>query len=78
MKNKVVFLLIIWALFNYADIISFSALNAQSAMINVSARHCIDLDGRWQIIIDPTGSGDWRKVWQEKSGCLFQTDQDTG
>jgi beta-glucuronidase len=66
MKNKVVFLLIIWALFNYADIISFSALNAQSAMINVSARHCIDLDGRWQIIIDPTGSGDWRKVWQEK------------
>jgi beta-glucuronidase len=66
MKNKVVFLFIIWALFNYADIISFSALNAQSAMINVSARHCIDLDGRWQIIIDPTGSGDWRKVWQEK------------
>jgi len=41
-------------------------LDAQSAMINISSRHCTSLDGRWQVIIDPTGAGDWRQVWQEK------------
>jgi len=39
---------------------------AQNAMTNVSARHCTDLNGKWQVIIDPMGSGDWRQVWQER------------
>ncbi len=39
---------------------------SQSAMADISARHCTSLDGKWQIIIDPTGAGDWRKVWQER------------
>jgi beta-glucuronidase len=39
---------------------------AQSGMTNVSARHCINLDGKWQVIIDPTGIGNWRQVWKEK------------
>jgi len=44
----------------------FNSLKAQSAMINIAARRCTSLDGKWQIIIDPTGAGDWRQVWQEK------------
>jgi beta-glucuronidase len=35
-------------------------------MINVTARHCTNLNGRWQVIIDPTGIGNWRQVWLEK------------
>jgi len=35
-------------------------------MINVSARHCTNLNGKWQVIIDPAGAGDWRQVWKEK------------
>jgi beta-glucuronidase len=42
------------------------AVNSQSAMINIASRHCVSLDGKWQVIIDPTGAGDWRKVWQER------------
>jgi len=44
----------------------FNSLKAQNAMINITARHCTSLDGKWQIIIDPTGAGDWRQVWQER------------
>lgn len=39
---------------------------AQTAMHNVYARHCINLNGKWQAIIDPTGTGNWREVWKEK------------
>jgi beta-glucuronidase len=35
-------------------------------MINVSARHCTNLNGKWQVIIDPAGAGDWRQVWKER------------
>jgi beta-glucuronidase len=38
----------------------------QTAMTNVSSRHCTSLNGRWQTIIDPTGIGTWRQVWLEK------------
>ena len=38
----------------------------QNAMINVSARHCTDLNGKWNVVIDPMGSGDWRQIWQER------------
>jgi beta-glucuronidase len=44
----------------------FNSLNAQSAMNNIATRHCTSLEGKWQIIIDPTGAGDWRQVWQER------------
>ena len=39
---------------------------AQSAMANVSARHLIGLNGRWNVIPDPTGSGNYREVWKER------------
>ena len=34
-------------------------------MINTSARNCTNLNGKWQVIIDPTGIGNWRQVWKE-------------
>ncbi len=39
---------------------------AQSAMTNVSGRHCISLNGKWQSIPDPTGIGNWREVWKDR------------
>src|SRR5450755_837562 len=55
-----ILLLIIFSLIN------FNSLLAQSAMINVDARKTTSLNGEWEVIIDPTGVGDWRKVWEEK------------
>lgn len=40
--------------------------NAQSAMINVSGRQGISLNGKWQSIPDPTGIGNWREIWKER------------
>lgn len=44
--------------------INYSA--AQTAMTNVSARNCTNLNGQWQAILDPTGIGNWRQIWTEK------------
>jgi len=41
-------------------------MQAQTAMINVQSRNLISLNGDWQVILDPTGSGDYKQVWQEK------------
>ena len=38
---------------------------AQTAMINSQSRNTISLNGKWNIIIDPTGGGNWRQVWLE-------------
>ncbi len=42
------------------------SLNAQTAMVNVLNRHKTSLNGDWQVILDPTGIGEWKQVWQEK------------
>lgn len=39
---------------------------AQSAMINAQARNTTSLNGKWTVILDPTGGGDWKKVWEER------------
>ena len=39
---------------------------AQMAMINASARKITRLNGDWDVIIDPTGIGDWKQVWLEQ------------
>ena len=39
---------------------------AQMAMINASARKVTSLNGNWNVIIDPTGIGDWKQVWLEQ------------
>jgi beta-glucuronidase len=39
---------------------------SQTAMINVSGRKTISLNGEWPVIIDPTGTGEWRQVWTER------------
>jgi beta-glucuronidase len=45
---------------------SLNYVHAQSAMANVFGRNTVSLDGDWQVIIDPTGAGDWRQVWKEQ------------
>jgi beta-glucuronidase len=66
MKSKVIESLVILGVLIYSSISGLSLIYAQSAMINVSSRHCTSLNGKWQAIIDPTGAGDWRQVWQER------------
>ncbi len=41
-------------------------VKGQTAMVNVQSRNLRGLNGKWKVIIDPTGIGDWRQVWQEK------------
>ena len=41
-------------------------VKGQTAMVNFQARNFESLNGKWKVIIDPTGIGDWRQVWQEK------------
>jgi len=64
-KNRIIFLAICVD-FIFNSFSNFNSVFAQSAMTNVSARHCTNLNGKWQVIIDPTGIGDWRQVWLEK------------
>jgi len=41
-------------------------VNGQTAMINFQSRNLTSLNGDWNVIIDPTGIGEWRQVWLEK------------
>lgn len=63
MNIKPTILLIIGVVLIVAD---FHSTYAQTAMTNVSARHCTSLNGKWQSIPDPTGVGNWREVWKER------------
>jgi len=54
-------LLLILILISYPDL-----LLAQSAMTNIKSRNTTSLNGNWKVIIDPTGTGDWRQVWLER------------
>ncbi len=38
----------------------------ETAMINPYSRDYTSLNGKWNVIIDPTGIGEWRQVWLEK------------
>ncbi len=66
MKSKLFESLVIAGVLIYSGLAVPDSVLAQTAMINVSARHCTSLNGEWQVIIDPTGAGDWRQVWQER------------
>lgn len=61
MKHKITFIIVTLLLIHLA-----SELNAQTAMVNVPNRNLTSLNGDWVVIIDPTGIGDWKQVWQEK------------
>lgn len=41
-------------------------LRAETAMINVDGRNTTSLNGKWTVILDPIGIGEWKQVWQEK------------
>ncbi len=40
-------------------------LIAQNCIQNIDSRNKISLNGDWQVIIDPTDNGEWRKVWKD-------------
>lgn len=50
----------------YLFIFFVTVVKSQTAMINVQSRELISLNGEWNVIIDPTGIGEWRQVWLEK------------
>ena len=56
-KGKIVLLLALFVLIS---------VKGQTAMVNSQARNFKSLNGKWKVMIDPTGIGDWRQVWQEK------------
>ncbi|AOM77333.1 glycoside hydrolase family 2 protein [Pedobacter steynii] len=58
-SKELVFIFLSVFVFSYVS-------NGQTAMINSQSRHLTSLNGDWNVIIDPTGLGDWRQVWQEK------------
>ena len=66
MTKKIIVYMIVCLCPVIDSFVNYSIIFAQSAMTNVSARHCINLNGKWQVIIDPIGVGDWRQVWLEK------------
>ena len=63
-SNQLKNLLIIFCLIT--PLSKLNSIWAQSAMINVSNRNCISLNGKWKAIIDPSGAGNWREVWKER------------
>lgn len=65
--KKVHALLIFFSLHLFLGIVlQWNSAFSQSAMINVSARKTMSLNGKWNAIIDPIEKGDWLKVWEEK------------
>jgi len=47
-------------------ILPSNSVLAQSAMMNVSARKTMSLNGKWNTIIDPIEKGEWLRIWEEK------------
>lgn len=43
-----------------------NGVSAQTAMTNIESRETVSLNGNWNVIIDPTGIGEWRQVWLEQ------------
>jgi len=55
-----------WILTSLSIFLFINILIGQTAMINPHSRNLTTLNGDWKVIIDPTGSGDWKQVWLEK------------
>lgn len=55
-----------WLLMIMMSIAMVNISIAQTAMINPSSRQLASLNGEWNVIIDPTDNGEWRKVWLEE------------
>ena len=62
MSKNIFFFLILCT----AVLINCNMILAQTAMTHVTGRNCISLNGKWQVIPDPTGIGTWREVWKER------------
>ncbi|HLN72148.1 MAG TPA: glycoside hydrolase family 2 TIM barrel-domain containing protein [Prolixibacteraceae bacterium] len=61
--NKVLLLILLGT---FTLLFNSNNSQAQTAMNNVSGRHLISLNGKWNVLPDPTGSGNYREVWKER------------
>ncbi|WP_343521944.1 glycoside hydrolase family 2 TIM barrel-domain containing protein [Pedobacter sp.] len=59
-----------WAWIVLSMLLVAGTAHAQTAMINVQSRNATSLNGEWNVILDPTGIGEWRQIWQEKKPLL--------
>ncbi len=55
-----------WILMVLFTMVSVELVPGQTAMINVQSRDRTSLNGEWKVMIDPAGSGEYLRVWQEK------------
>lgn len=55
-----------WGMIFLVFILFASSVNAQTAMVNVAGRNTTSLNGKWTVMLDPTGAGEGKQVWQEK------------
>lgn len=55
-----------WVLALFPIFLAVDIVNAQTAMINIQSRKLTSLNGEWNVLIDPIGSGEWQQVWLEK------------
>ncbi|MEQ8552545.1 MAG: glycoside hydrolase family 2 TIM barrel-domain containing protein [Cyclobacteriaceae bacterium] len=55
-----------WILVTLSMFFLVDTASAQTAMINSQSRNATSLNGDWNVIIDPAGSGNWRQVWLEQ------------
>lgn len=66
MKKQVISMFKKWIPAFLSIILFMGNLCAQTAMVNVEARNTISLNGKWTVILDPAGAGEYKQVWQEK------------
>ncbi|HLP16208.1 MAG TPA: glycoside hydrolase family 2 TIM barrel-domain containing protein [Bacteroidota bacterium] len=66
MKKKINSFFINFTLAFLTVVLFVGSLSAQTAMVNVDGRNTTSLNGKWTVLLDPTGDGDWKQVWQER------------
>jgi beta-glucuronidase len=66
MKKQVISIVKKWMPVFLFVVVFAGNLFGQTAMINVQARNTTSLNGKWTVILDPAGAGDYKQVWQEK------------
>jgi beta-glucuronidase len=55
-----------WLLMILMSLALSNISTAQRAMVNPASRQATSLNGEWNVIIDPTDNGEWRRVWLEE------------
>lgn len=54
-----------WIMIVLSIVFLVDVAKAQTAMVNVQSRNLKSLNGKWNVLVDPGGIGDWKKFWIE-------------